>query len=948
MKKGLKIAGIIIVVSLALLIVLPISFKGKITEIAKEEINRNVNAEVDFKTIRISLLRNFPNVSLRLVGLSVAGVDKFEGVKLADAGSIFVSVDIMSIFKGDSYKVRSIRIDDPSLNIRVLKDGTANWDIMIPPEEIPDVKEEQKDTEPFEFNMALQNFELRRADIIYDDAAMDVYVEIINLNHKLRGDFTADFAILDILYTTAESLTFSFEGIPFILRAVFNFRALIDADFTQQHFVFRENELSLNDLSIGFDGYFAMPAGSDMDIDLTFYSRRTDIRSLISMIPAIYAKDFENIRTSGVFVLNGHLKGSLGEDIIPGFGLNILLEDGEFSYPDRPGAVTDMHIIAQVVNEGHDIDQTVVDISRFSLNMADNPVYARFSLKTPVSDPQFDIALNCDVDLFAIKDIYPLPPEESIKGTVKGDVVARGKLSLLEQQRYDELEVKGLLEFKNIEYASSDLDEIIELNEVVFDFSPHYIELSSMDCRFGETHVLANGRIHNIFGYIFGDQLLSGMFDFRANYIDINRFMAEVPEQPKPEEAEPVKMSLIQVPENIDFTLKSQIDKILLGNLDVTNIIGTIRVVDRQARMENLRMDLLGGSLNLNGSYATSGLDFADVNFLLAIENFDIQQTFKTFNTVQTLAPIGRYSHGHFSAGLNLKSVFDHELMPVIETLEGAGNISSPGIRIEDPPAMQKLADGLRMDKLNRMELRDFRASFSFKEGKIMFDPFDINFGKSSATVEGETHFDKTIDYGIRFRIPREEFGAQANQVLDGLVSQASAVGFRVDLGDEVKIDARITGTYADPEVSFKLSDKMWTARDAVREQIKDKAEELIREAREEVKEAIDETKEQVHEELEKRVQHVLSEARRNADRVRSESKRAAQRVRDEARQQAEKLEKEASGTIAKAAARRTGQSLISEADKKAEQIEKEGERSAQKIIDEANERAERIRAGKE
>ncbi len=726
MKKILKIAGIIIVVFLALLIILPVTFKGKITEIAKKEINKNVNAEVDFGTLRISLIRNFPNVSLRLVDLSVVGVDEFEGVKLAEVGSVFVSVDIMSFFRGDSYRIRSIRIDDPSLNMKVLKDGTANWDIMIPSEEKPE-EEEEEETEPFEFNIALQSFEIRRANIIYDDAARDVYADIKNLNHKLRGDFTDDFAALYIPFTTAESVTLRFEGIPVISRSVLNFRAKIDADFTQQHFAFKENELSLNDLSIGFDGYFAMPAGGDMDIDLTFFSKKTDTRSLISMIPAIYAQDFESIQTSGNFALDGHVKGVLGEDIIPTFGLNILLEDGEFSYPDLPGSVTDIQINAEVVNKGRDIDQIIVDISRFSLFMADNPVKARFNLKTPVSDPQFDFAFNCDIDLSTIEKIYPLSPEETMKGTIKGDILAKGKLSSIEQKRYGEPEVKGSIELKNIEYESPDFEETIELKVVVFDFSPRYVNMASMDCRFGETHILANGRIDNIFGYLFDDQLLSGLFDFRANYIDINRFMAEVPEQPEPEkEAEPMKLSIVQVPENIDFTLKSQIDKVLFGNLDVTNIIGTIRVVDKQARMENLRMNMLGGSLNLNGSYGATGPGFANVDFLLAIENFDIQQTFNTFNTVQILAPVGRYSHGRFSAGLSLKSVLDNELTPVLETLEGSGNLSSPGVTIYGPPAMQKLADGLKMDKLKQMELKDFRVSFSFKEGKLVFDPFDV------------------------------------------------------------------------------------------------------------------------------------------------------------------------------------------------------------------------------
>ncbi len=703
MKKILKIAAIVIAIIFALLVILPYAFKGKIVETAKEEINKSVNAEVDFGTFRLSFIRNFPNVSLRLNDLSVKGVDTFEGVTLADIGSIFVTIDIMSLFRGDTYEVRSIRLDDPEVNVIVLEDGQANWDIMIPSEEI--VEEEiDEDKEPFEFNLALRSFEIRRGNIIYDDAPFEVYIELKNLNHKLSGDFTADDATLSIPYTTADSFTMHIEGIPLVTRVYLDLVADIDVIFSQFHFTFKENELLLNDLAVGFDGYFAMPPGEDMNMDITFFSKKSDIRTFISMIPAIYAQDFESIQTSGHFALDGHLAGILSGEIIPSFGLNILLEDGSFTYPDLPGSVNDIQIKAEVVNEGNKVDNTVIDVSRFSFLMAENPVSARFNLKTPVSDPQFDFVFECDVDLAEIDKIYPLPPEEDISGNIKGDIFARGRLSSIEQERYDELEARGLLEFKDVEYKSPAFDERIVLNDAVFDLSPHHFQLSSFDFEYGETQLLADGRIDNIFGYLFSDQALHGIFNLRANYVDANQFMAETPEQPA-EETEPMELSIIEVPGNIDFTLNSRIDHILFGDLDITEVNGTIRVVDNQARMDNLNMNLLDGKLSINGAYSTKEQDFADVDFSLDIVGFDIQNTFNTFNTVQILAPVGEYSHGKFNASVKLKSRLDDELNPVLESMEGGGLLSSSGIRVEGPPSMQKIAEGLKMDRLKRLEV---------------------------------------------------------------------------------------------------------------------------------------------------------------------------------------------------------------------------------------------------
>ena len=60
MKKGLKIAAIVVGVLLLLMLILPFAFRGKITTLVKTEGNKMLNTEFDFKTLDISLFRHFP------------------------------------------------------------------------------------------------------------------------------------------------------------------------------------------------------------------------------------------------------------------------------------------------------------------------------------------------------------------------------------------------------------------------------------------------------------------------------------------------------------------------------------------------------------------------------------------------------------------------------------------------------------------------------------------------------------------------------------------------------------------------------------------------------------------------------------------------------------------------------------------------------------------------
>ncbi len=121
MKLFLKILAVIIVILAALVIILPIIFKGEIVELAKKEINNNVNATVDFVDMDLSLIKNFPNFSLTIHQLTVIGNDDFSQDTLANIKATNVVIDLFSVFGDSGYEVKKIVVDSPKLKVKVLE-----------------------------------------------------------------------------------------------------------------------------------------------------------------------------------------------------------------------------------------------------------------------------------------------------------------------------------------------------------------------------------------------------------------------------------------------------------------------------------------------------------------------------------------------------------------------------------------------------------------------------------------------------------------------------------------------------------------------------------------------------------------------------------------------------------------------------------------------------------
>ena len=109
MKRTIKIVLGVIAGLFLLLLILPFAFKGKIEKLIKEEINKQVNATVDYQSFSLSFLRSFPDINMQLNGLTVVGVGQFEQDTLVDLGLFSLDLDIIVI---TSYSIHYTKLYD--------------------------------------------------------------------------------------------------------------------------------------------------------------------------------------------------------------------------------------------------------------------------------------------------------------------------------------------------------------------------------------------------------------------------------------------------------------------------------------------------------------------------------------------------------------------------------------------------------------------------------------------------------------------------------------------------------------------------------------------------------------------------------------------------------------------------------------------------------------------
>ncbi len=936
-KKIIAVVGILVVLLIASIIVLPIVFKDDIIQLVKDEANNNVNAKIDFGEFDLSLLSSFPDFSFQISDVSVIGVDTFQGDTLIYIGDLLLTVDVMSVIGGEQIAIKTIAIDELVLNAIVLKDGTANYDIAKASEEVEEEEaEEPADTAATAFKLALNNFSISNTNIVYDDRQGGIYAKIENLDFVLQGDFTQDFTAL-LIATTIDALTIEMDNVKYLNKAELELFVELDADLANAKYTFKENEFRINQLVLGWDGWVAMP-GDDIDLDITFGAKKTEFKNILSLIPAVYARDFESVQTSGKLTLNGFAKGTYADPSLPAFGLTLQIENARFQYPDLPKSVENINIKVNINNPGGSEDNTVIDVSKFHVELAGNPIDMHLVLKTPVSDPQIDCGLEGKIDLDKLKDVIPQEEGEEMSGLIDMNIVLSGRLSTIEEERYEEFNALGNLNITNLKYVSADLPQgaIIESMNLVF--SPQYVDLIKFDVTVGKSDFHMDGKIENFIAYALTDSaVLKGSYNLSSNLLDANEFMTEEEAEAveSAEEGDSIPMTVFEVPATIDFQLASRFDKILYDNMTMTDVNGLLIVKDEAVTMKDLQISMLKGMVTVNGTYETTNPESPTVNFDLDVKDFDIPLTFKTFNTVQKLAPITENCVGKFSTTLKFVAELDEHMDPDMNTLTGGGIFTTDEVLIEGSETIDKLAGVLNNDKYKSLKIQNVNASYEFRDGRLHVKPFDVNVEKSKATIYGSNGFDETLDYTMDMKVPTSELGSDVNAFLGDLLSLGSSMGADFKVPENIEVQVKITGTCSDPKVRLGNLNALGGGG-SVKEQVAEKIEEAVEEVKEMLNEEIDKAAEQAEKEAKAAAEKLIKDAEREAAKLLKEAAVLAGITKKEGYSNANQTENSASNPFQKVAAKVAADVIRKETDKQVDKILKAADKKAKQLVENA------------
>lgn len=483
-------------------------YKDQVKKQLLEQANKQVNARIQVEDIDLSFIKNFPKIQVQVNNLTIIGTQEFQKDTLANIKELDLTISLWDYIQSKTIQINSLFINQAKINVIVLPNGKANWDIAKPSTETKSTSE----SKPIALN--LDSYQIENAEIIYDDRSRNFFTHLKGFQHEGTGNFREDVFTLQS-NTLVAHWDIEFLGKTLLSGVKASLEAPISMNFNKMEFAFSKNTLLLNELPIHFSYTLAMP-DSTMDMDLSFATEKASLKNFLSLIPTLYASNFDKLTSNGNAALMGTVKGKLSDTQIPGFDIKLNIQNGAFAYQGKSEKIHNLQLNFEAINTSGKIAETELNIKPFNFQINQERVESHFSIQNPTGDAAINGGINAAIQL---KNIAQLFPKEGLNyaGNLDANILFNCKLSELKSGKG---KVSGKANVKN--FDGNYQDKSIQIPFIESNFSSNNL-LVKTKFNYLETPFDIKGKVENIFDFVLKGEPITSNVSIKVESLDLKK-----------------------------------------------------------------------------------------------------------------------------------------------------------------------------------------------------------------------------------------------------------------------------------------------------------------------------------------------------------------------------------------------------------------------------------------
>ena len=824
MKKKILIlsAGLLGVV-LLLLLVLPLILKPKLESLLIAGINDQIDGTFKTEEIDLSLIRHFPNASVSMNRISVVNNVPFDGDTLLLAEYASLDLSFWELIKrGEApRKIRSFEVEDVQLNLKIDAEGNTNYDLNSEDSEASgDATEES----PMVFDLSA--YQIRNADISYEDLAAGIQFSANNLQHKGSGQISAGFS--ELITESVAELSLKIKGLSWFEAVPVKLNATLGIDLENDTYSFKRNEAFLRELPLTFTGSIRMLEEAQ-EWKITVRTPSSEFQNFLALIPEQYSHYQDEYRSAGDFSLSGEIEGIWDEERIPRFDILMVAKNGYLKYAQMPKALEQVQMKTRLVNTTGLAEDTFVEIGNATFSIGSDKVQLQSRITDLLGAVQVDGEAIAAIDLAQLQEAYPSEAWSDLKGRVDGRIASQFTLDQIRAEAYENTKTSGQVKLSRFEFREQPDSRLVQINSAAMSFTSSSAEITELHGKMGQTDFNLKGTMTNLLGYLFNDEEVKGNFALRSQTFDLNEFLIDQDDSANDTDSQEEKF---EIPGFLDATMQVQADRVLYDDLVLNNVKGDLVISDKSARIENAQSDFLGGSLLADGILRSTG-NQPEFSIQLALKDNGIADLLEATSFFEKLAPIANSLQGTMDSRFVIQGNFSDGFNLDYESLSGQAQTELKALNkiLGETSLFRGLQQKLDFLEDTDLDLKGLKTVLKFQNGKVEVSPVDFMYKDIAIRVRGSHTFEAEMDYSIKMDVPAHYLGEEVNRLIG-------------QLGDPeiqkipVPVQVSLTGDYNAPEIRTDLSQSVTKLTTQLVDMQKERA---IQRGKDEVKDRIGE-----------------------------------------------------------------------------------------------------------
>jgi hypothetical protein len=779
--------------------------------------------EVGVERFRIRVL---PRPAIALEGVTIAGMEA-GAEPFVTAARVELRPRLLPLLRRRVI-VDELVLESPRVRVEVMADGTTN---------VPVVTAEEEGAPAGDAELRIRRLRVKDGHIAYRDLGTGAIADLAGLEQDLR--LSGSFLGGELSRMSVEG-TLVIGGIDAELPGVLAFPVRgvklsvehrLELDRAADRLDIGRLTLGVQEVELAVTGSVAaLTDGAARTLSLHAATGTFDVARLIASLPRSLLESGNGdalMGAAGRASVEASVMGRAGDGAVP--EVNGVLRLDDVALARRRAGSLARDITGAVV-----FSNDSVTTGGLEGTLMGEPLRLAFRVHD-LAAPHGRVEVRTAVALAEAQRMGLLGEDARATGKVTVNLVAEGAAL-----QAAEALLTGSIGLSGVELTTTALQQPVLVESGVIELRGRDAGALDVRARSGRSDAALDFQVKEWLPYLLGDSARPPVitFDARSNLFDADEifglaadeytygelFFARLADRPvngltAAQAAEKIGLGMPEVPPvQLDGRIRAA--RFVRGATAFDEVDVSVGARGGELEVRAASFLMMGGGVHLRGRLGLAAGGVQDGRTQPLVLDYTVSDVTADAFLERFTAFRGRVGGAMLLAG-DVRMNLDNHLLPVTESVGGAGTIAIVEGRLSNWPLLRELGQRLGMSTLDTLSFRDWTGRFRIAGGSVALEETMLESATLAVRAAGSFQLSGALDIGATVYVPQQQASRIPGAPAAFLVSAVSNADGRVPIG------ARIGGTVDAPSVRLDLTEAGALVANRAREAAQSEAREL-------------------------------------------------------------------------------------------------------------------------